>query len=168
MTLSQQDGLDFGLFGSVPEPFTTYQEIRAVPSGSLVWIDRVGAHPAKQYFSIGEEYSHAELKSAPVSEQEAQEIAREALCDSVRHHLVADVPVGAFLSSGIDSGALVGLMRDAGQQDIQTVTLAFEEFRGKHEDEAPLAAEVAATVRNAPHYTCRNRARISGGPAENY
>ena len=54
----------------------------------------------------------------------------EALLDSVRHHLVADVSVGAFLSSGIDSGALVGLMRDAGQQDIQTVTLAFEEFRG--------------------------------------
>ncbi len=69
---------------------------------------------------------------------------REALLDSVRHHLVADVPVGAFLSSGIDSGALVGLMRDAGQQDIQTVTLSFEEFRGKHEDEAPLAAEIAA------------------------
>jgi asparagine synthase (glutamine-hydrolysing) len=38
---------------------------------------------------------------------------------------------------------LVGLMRDAGQQDIQTVTLAFEEFQGKHEDEAPLAAGVA-------------------------
>src|SRR4029077_19836180 len=54
------------------------------------------------------------------------------------------VPVGAFLSSGVDSGALVGLMRDAGQQDIQTVTLAFEEFRGRHEDEAPLAAEIAA------------------------
>ena len=70
--------------------------------------------------------------------------AREALLDSVRHHLVADVPVGAFLSSGIDSGALVGLMRDAGQQDIQTVTLAFEEFRGRSEDEAPIAAEIAA------------------------
>ena len=61
----------------------------------------------------------------------------------MRHHLVADVPVGAFLSAGIDSGALVGLMRDAGQQDIQTVTLAFDEFRGRPEDEAPLAEEVA-------------------------
>ena len=91
----------FVLFGSVPEPFTTYQEIRAVPSGSLVWIDRVGAHPAKQYFSIGErDIPMQNWKSAPVSEQEAQEIAREALCDSVRHHLVADVPVGAFCPAG--------------------------------------------------------------------
>jgi asparagine synthase (glutamine-hydrolysing) len=71
------------------------------------------------------------------------EEAREALLDTVRHHLVADVPVGVFLSAGIDSGALVGLMRDAGQQDIQSVTLAFGEFRDRPEDEAPLAEEVA-------------------------
>jgi asparagine synthase (glutamine-hydrolysing) len=58
--------------------------------------------------------------------------------------MLSDVPVGAFLSSGIDSGALVGLMRDAGQTSIQTVTLSFEEFRGSHHDEAPLAAQVAA------------------------
>jgi asparagine synthase (glutamine-hydrolysing) len=61
----------------------------------------------------------------------------------VRHHLVADVPVGAFLSSGVDSGALVGLMRDAGQADIQTLTITFAEFRGRHDDEAPLAELVA-------------------------
>ena len=68
---------------------------------------------------------------------------RQALLDSVRAHLVADVPVGVFLSGGIDSGALVGLMRDTGQHDIQTVTLAFGEFNGRPEDEAPLADEVA-------------------------
>jgi glycosyltransferase involved in cell wall biosynthesis len=61
----------------------------------------------------------------------------------VRHHLVADVPVGAFLSAGVDSGALVGLMRDAGQQDIQTVTVAFDEFRGTPNDELPEATAVA-------------------------
>jgi asparagine synthase (glutamine-hydrolysing) len=59
--------------------------------------------------------------------------------------LVADVPVGAFLSSGIDSGALVGLMRDAGAPDITTVTIGFDEFRGRREDETVLAAEVAQT-----------------------
>ena len=68
---------------------------------------------------------------------------RHALLDSVRAHLVADVPVGVFLSGGIDSGALVGLMRDAGQDDIQAVTLAFGEFKDRREDEAPLAHEVA-------------------------
>src|SRR5262249_6231227 len=58
------------------------------------------------------------------------------------------------LSAGIDSSALVGLMRDAGQQDIQTVTLAFAEFKGRPEDEAPLAEEVARL------YGTRHTARI--------
>jgi asparagine synthase (glutamine-hydrolysing) len=134
----------FGLFGSVPEPFTTYQEIRALPAGSTLWVDRVGSRQAKQYFSIADAYCRSEAASLPANDDHLQLSTREALLDSVRHHLVADVPVGAFLSSGIDSGALVGLMRDAGQQDIQTVTLAFEEFRNQREDEAPLAAEIAA------------------------
>ena len=134
----------FCLFGSVPEPFTTYQEIRALPAGSTLWVDRVGTRETKQYFSIADTYCSAETARSPASDQDLQLAAREALLDSVRHHLVADVPVGAFLSSGIDSGALVGLMRDAGQQEIQTVTLAFEEFRGRSEDEAPIAAEIAA------------------------
>jgi asparagine synthase (glutamine-hydrolysing) len=134
----------FCLFGSVPEPFTTYQEIRALPAGSTLWVDRVGTRGAKQYFSIADTYCSAEAASSSASYEDLQLGAREALLDSVRHHLVADVPVGAFLSSGIDSGALVGLMRDVGQQDIQTVTLAFEEFRGREDDEAPLAAEIAA------------------------
>ena len=134
----------FCLFGSVPEPFTTYQEIRALPAGSTLWVDRVGTREIKQYFSVADTYCNAEPARSPASDEDLQRGVREALLDSVRYHLVADVPVGAFLSSGIDSGALVGLMRDAGQQEIRTVTLAFEEFRGRSEDEAPIAAEIAA------------------------
>ena len=134
----------FCLFGSVPEPFTTYQEIRALPAGSTLWVDRVGSGETKHYFSIADTYCIAEARSSPPNDEDLELAAREALLDSVRHHLVADVPVGAFLSSGIDSGALVGLMRDAGQQEIQTVTVAFEEFRGTGEDEAPIAAEIAS------------------------
>ena len=108
-------------------------------------MDRVGTRETKQYFSIADDVlSMRRPRRPPRNDEDRQLGVREALLDSVRHHLVADVPVGAFLSSGIDSGALVGLMRDAGQQDIQTVTLAFEEFRGSSEDEAPIAAEIAA------------------------
>src|SRR5207244_9475021 len=57
---------------------------------------------------------------------------------------VADVDVGIFLSAGVDSGALLGLMRDAGRARVRAITLAFGEFRGTEEDEAPLAARVAA------------------------
>ena len=47
------------------------------------------------------------------------------------------------MSAGVDSGSLLGLMRDAGQSNIRAITLAFEEFAGSQEDEAPLAARVA-------------------------
>jgi asparagine synthase (glutamine-hydrolysing) len=134
----------FCLFGSVPEPFTTYQDIRALPAGSALWVNRTGTHKTKQYCSIAETYCDTKPTTAGTRDDDLRIVASDALLDSVRHHLVADVPVGAFLSSGIDSGALVGLMRDAGQHDIQTVTVAFEEFRGTREDEAPIAADVAA------------------------
>jgi asparagine synthase (glutamine-hydrolysing) len=136
----------FYVFGSVPEPFTTYRAIRALPAGTTLLVNRMGAHEPRRYHSIAQVYREAEdqvVSRRAVAETMTRSEMREALLDSVGHHLVADVPVGAFLSAGIDSGALVGLMRDAGQQDIQTVTLAFGEFRGCADDEAPFAEEVA-------------------------
>lgn len=131
----------FHLWGSVPEPFTLYRDIRALPAGATLVVDRLGAHEPRRYHRIAAVYRDAERAQARLGE--AQERVREALLDSVRHHLVADVPVGAFLSGGVDSGALLGLMRELGQGDIETVTIAFEEFAGRPDDEAPLAAQVA-------------------------
>ena len=135
--------VSYYLFGSVLEPYTTYDSIRAVPAGTTVWIDNHGVRSPQRCFSIAATYREAELQSNRIHRDDARERVRQALLDSVRHHLVADVPVGAFLSAGIDSGSLVGLMRDAGHSDIQTVTLAFEEFRGERDDEADLAKLVA-------------------------
>ena len=135
----------FYLWGSVPEPLTTWRAIHALPAGASMIIDSRGARDPVPYHSIAEVYAEAEaLAERPVSPaMDNAEALKTALRDSVRHHLVADVPVGAFLSAGIDSGALVGLMRDAGQDDIRTVTLSFAEFAGRPEDEAPAAARIA-------------------------
>ncbi len=130
----------FYLFGSVPEPFTTYRNIRLLPAGNTLRVTLNGSQAPRPFFSLAETCAKGNEEGLrPIGQEEV----REALLDSVRHHLVADVPVGAFLSAGIDSGALVGLMRDAGQQEITTVTLSFEEYRGRHDDEAPLAEQVA-------------------------
>ena len=134
----------FFLLGSVPEPFTTYKSITCLPAGACLMVTRDGPRPVKRYHSIAEVFREARLAMTP--EPNARpELVRQAVLDSVRHHLVSDVPVGAFLSGGVDSGALVGLMRDAGQADIQTVTLAFDEFEGTPNDESVIAAEVART-----------------------
>lgn len=133
----------FYLFGSVPEPFTTFRDIRALPAGTTLLVSGLGAHEPRRYHSIASVFCAAESESSKKSSAEIMEETREALLDSVRHHLIADVPVGAFLSSGIDSCALLGLMRDASRSEIETVTLQFEEFQGLAEDEAPAAAKIA-------------------------
>lgn len=130
----------FHLFGSVPEPFTVWREIRSLPAGSTMVVDGTGPNPAERYYDIAA--SLAERARAPVGADPSAQLA-EALRDSVRHHLVADVPVAVFLSAGVDSGALLGTMAGLGATDITAVTLAFAEFRGLSVDEAPLAAEVA-------------------------
>lgn len=134
----------FHLFGSVPDPLTIHRHIRALPAGNCLTIGPDGNQVLKQYNSIAGIYAAAE-KGQAIGAAERQATIREALLDSVRHHLVSDVPVGAFLSAGIDSGALVGLMRDAGQNEIETVTLSFKEFEDSANNEAPVADEVART-----------------------
>ena len=66
----------------------------------------------------------------------------DALRDTVRHHLIADVPVGVFLSSGLDSTTLTALAAEEGGS-LETVTLGFEEYKRTASDETPLAEEVA-------------------------
>ncbi|MHC4933772.1 MAG: asparagine synthase (glutamine-hydrolyzing), partial [Planctomycetota bacterium] len=146
----------FYLFGSVPEPYTMYEQVRAVPAGTTLWIDRSGPRKAQRYFSIAEVFCRAESTDCRDSPSELAHHCREALIDSIQHHLVSDVPVGVFLSSGADSGALLGLMRDLGREDIKTVTLAFEEFQGTPNDEAPIAADVAK------YYGTRHTTRVVG------
>ena len=130
----------FHLFGSVPEPFTLYRDIRALPAGHTQWVDGAGPREPKPFANLAEVLAKGAAK--PVSEAELHQRVRVGVLDSVRAHLLSDVEVGIFLSAGIDSGALLGLMRDAGQQKIRAITLAFEEFSGTSEDEAPLASRV--------------------------
>jgi asparagine synthase (glutamine-hydrolysing) len=131
----------FNLLGSVPEPFTLYRDIRALPAGHSQWIDAAGPREPRRHTDITAILAEGAAHPAPAGELAAR--VRDGALDSVRAHLVADVEVGVFLSAGVDSGALLGLMRDAGQDKVRAITLGFEEFRGTAEDETPLAAQVA-------------------------
>lgn len=133
----------FHLFGCVPEPFTVWQDIRAVPAGCVLTADAAGPRAPQPYYDVASALARRTAE-APRNPADAREQLSAAVHDSVRHHLVADVPVAVFLSAGLDSGALLGTMAELGARDTLAVTLAFEEFRGKPLDEAPLAAEIAA------------------------
>jgi len=117
----------FHLWGHVPEPFTLYRDFRALPAGHTMIVDRLAPREPKPYARIVEALGHSAVQSNATT---LVEQVSESVLDSVRHHLLADVEVGVFLSAGIHSGALTGLMRDAGQQDIRAITVGFEEFEG--------------------------------------
>ena len=107
----------FHLFGSVPEPFTLYREIRALPAGHTQWVDAAGRVRAEAFSNLAAILAEGAAK--PVAAIEFPRALAHRCVDSVRAHLLADVEVGIFLSAGVDSGALLGLMRDAGQSEIQ-------------------------------------------------
>ncbi|MBV9995182.1 MAG: asparagine synthase (glutamine-hydrolyzing) [Caulobacteraceae bacterium] len=130
----------FHLYGSAPEPFTLHRDIRALPAGHTQWVDADGPCEPAPFADLAEVLAAG--ARAPLAEAPAERV-RAAVLDSVRAHLVADVEVGVFLSAGVDSGALLGLMRDAGQHQIRAITLCYDEYAGTGEDEAPLAAAVA-------------------------
>ena len=129
----------FFVFGYVPEPETLYRGIRALPSGHTLWIDGDGARAPKKFFDIGAELGRAGDEAASAS----PELLRDALRDSIAHHMVADVPVGVFLSSGLDSTTIAALASEHESEGIRAITLGFEEYKGTLSDETPLAALVA-------------------------
>ena len=123
----------FFLTGSVPEPFTIRRDVRALAAGTYFY---AGKEPVR-YFSVAAVFRDA------AGRDDAHVFFRERVEESVMHHLVSDVPVGVFLSSGIDSSAIAAMAAKLSREPLRTFTLSFEEFRGQRADEAPLAERFA-------------------------
>ena len=138
----------FFLFGSVPDPHTLYADIKALPAGTTLTIGKGGRRQKRSFFDPAKILSKAGEMEPP------GETLREMLLDSMRHHFVADVPVGLFLSAGLDSATLTGIAAEAKDGEIRTFTLGFEEFQNTHKDEVPLA-EVTARHYRTQHLSER-------------
>jgi asparagine synthase (glutamine-hydrolysing) len=132
----------FLLRGHVPEPFTMYEAIRQLPAGTSMIVTRDGPSEPRPYFSLATVLRDAVNERRRYSDQERAAIIADGVRESVRYHLVSDVPVGAFLSAGRDSSTIVALASET-TPALQTVTLRFSEYAGTEKDEAPLAALVA-------------------------
>lgn len=136
----------FFLWGSVPDPFTLFRGIRALPAGANLTIKLGGNRLESRHFDLAGQVDALEPMRGVRSTEDARAILAEALRDSVRHHLVSDVPVGAFLSSGLDSCTLAALAREVGSGKLATLSLGFKEYRGTEQDEVPLAEAMARQI----------------------
>jgi len=128
----------FLLWGSVPEPLTIRRAVRALPAGSFLRIEdgQVGAPVPYYHFNADAAEPGESLEPAAAVE------------DSVRAHLVSDVPAAVFLSAGLDSGLIAALARRnlPDSEPPATFTLRFDVLEGTPLDEGPAAAEVARTL----------------------
>jgi asparagine synthase (glutamine-hydrolysing) len=142
----------FYLWGSVPEPWTVFRDVFALPAGHWLRVrDGVADAPVCWHDIRWHWREQASGRgSNQLTAQELREQVQQALTDSVRAHLVADVPVSVFLSGGIDSGAIAGLASELGT-NVEGITIGFEDLAGRHEDEAPVAAAIAAYY-GLPHH----------------
>ncbi len=114
--------LDFFLtLEYIPAPYSIFANIQKLPGGCFLEYSR-GKMDIHRYWEISPQHtgSQASLDSL-------QDEFYELLKESVRMRLLSDVPLGAFLSGGIDSSAIVGLMREAGASPLKTFSIGFED-----------------------------------------
>jgi len=127
----------FLAFNSVPAPLTIFREVRKIPPGHvLVWED--GRSKLTRYARP------APVAASRVRDDEEAELVEELrarLRDSVRAHLVSDVPVGVLLSGGIDSAALAALAAEESSEPLRTFSIGFEERSFDELGDARLVAE---------------------------
>jgi asparagine synthase (glutamine-hydrolysing) len=132
---------DFFTYGYIPDPLTIYRRVRRLPAAHFLLIesDRC-VHPPRRYWSMP-------TAIQPISPDEAAGELSRLLHRCVSDRLVADVPVGAFLSGGIDSAAIVATAAPLHGRPLDTFTVGFEGA----EDETPFAAMVAARFGTVQH-----------------
>ncbi|HKR37847.1 MAG TPA: asparagine synthase (glutamine-hydrolyzing) [Steroidobacteraceae bacterium] len=127
----------------VPAPRSIYRGICKLEPGSFVRVRVQGGGPVAEnpvaYWLAQRVYERA-AHAEPASDSAAVEGLRSLLLDAVRMRMIADVPLGAFLSGGVDSSLVVALMQAQSSRPIKTFTIGFRE---PEFDEAPYARAVA-------------------------
>jgi asparagine synthase (glutamine-hydrolysing) len=127
-------------FGYVPSPLSIYRNVAQLPPGGHGTLTRSGEWSVERFWRI-EEIAARRRDDAPIlDEVEAVEQLEGLLRDAVGRRMVADVPLGAFLSGGIDSSLVVALMQAQSRRPVRTFSIGFD-VPGF--DEAPYARAVA-------------------------
>ncbi len=122
-------------------PETIYEDIQSLPPAHYMVIDQDG-------FEIKRYWDPPVPSGEKMSEEAYSEALRETLQESIRLRLISDVPLGAFLSGGIDSSLIVGLMREGGVRHLNTFSIGFKE---ESFDETSFAIEASNLFKTNHH-----------------
>jgi asparagine synthase (glutamine-hydrolysing) len=127
-------------FGYVPGPLTIYRGVKKQPPGTILTVRRNAAPTIEPYWSVAAVAEAGQNVRFAGSEEEAAEALEALLRDAVGRRMVADVPLGAFLSGGIDSSTVAALMQAQSGRPVRTFSIGFDD---QDYNEAQHAAAVA-------------------------
>lgn len=128
-------------YGYIPAPYSVYENVWKLEPGKILEIKSpFNKYTIKTYWSMQETAVYGQDHLFTGSEEEAAEELERLLKDAIRDQMMADVPVGAFLSAGIDSSTVVALMQSLSRQKVRSFTIGMwdPEF-----NEAEIAAQTA-------------------------
>jgi len=133
-------------FQYVPGPHAIYRNVEKVLPGHIVEIGQHGEITDRLYWDLFDHWGKAEVRAR--TEAECEEELSSLLASSIRYRMISDVPLGAFLSGGIDSSLVVALMQKAASGPVKTFSIGFRE---SGYDESPHARAVAAHLGTDHH-----------------
>lgn len=154
---------DFFAYGYVPDPASIYRDVRKLPAAHYLLLRRGGPRPAPR------RYWRLPGVTRPVDATEAGRELALHLTEAVARRLVADVPVGAFLSGGIDSGCVVAVAAGLRRSPLATYTIGFPGAADERAAAALVARRygtlhVAEAETSDPIDAAREQARLYGEP----
>jgi asparagine synthase (glutamine-hydrolysing) len=110
----------------VPGPFTIYEDVYKLPPAGFVKIANGGGPEVGAYWDLAGVVSQGQRNTLRADEEELVDELEALLDDAVSRRMIADVPLGAFLSGGYDSSTVVALMQKASLRPVRTFTISFE------------------------------------------
>jgi asparagine synthase (glutamine-hydrolysing) len=156
----------FMRYGYIPTPHSIYLGIRKLIPGTYIRIRDVNRNehwPAPTEFWSAKTIAEFATKQ-PLSDQEATDTLEKLLAASVSRQMISDVPVGAFLSGGVDSSTIVALMQSHTSRPVKTFTIGFEESDYDETQHAKAVAKHLGT--DHTHRTLCNAGRGFGSNSE--
>ena len=132
-------------YGFVPAPYSIYKGIRKLPPGAVLSVRPDGSSQQTVYWSAREVAEQGAATPFTGTETEATDVLERLLSRAVGRQMVADVPLGAFLSGGIDSSTVVALMQAQSDIAVKTFTIGFREAGHNEAEHAKAVARHLGT-----------------------
>lgn len=144
----------------IPAPYSIYKEVQKLPPASYMKVTEQGEPQIQRYWSLSETVRSEQSAIFEGSDEEAVEALEARLLASIRDQMTADVPLGAFLSGGVDSSTVVALMQAQSERPVRSFSIGFFEDGYNEAEHARRVAQHIGTEHTELYVTSRQAQEV--------